>query len=146
MKRYILAIVCCVMAIMTYAECTTLTGSSVEISRWYDFYMPVVGGEMECWTVELEGEGPYQIRYNIDLDQFVCDDVVYIYEIKADGTLQLLKMFSAVTRSGTIVTYSKNFKVIIVSLFVTSSNQRFRAMPPAKSAGSVLSEQICRHW
>ena len=111
MKRYILAIVCCVMAIMTYAECTTLTGSSVEISRWYDFYTPVIGGEMDCWTVELEGEGPYQIRYNIDLDQFVCDDVVYIYEIKADGTLQLLKMFSAVTRSGTIVTYSKNFKV-----------------------------------
>ena len=111
MKRYILAIVCCVMAIMTYAECTTLTGSSVEISRWYDFYMPVVGGDMECWTVELEGEGPYQIRYNIDLDQFVSDDAVYIYEIKADGTLQLLKMFSAVTRSGTIVTYSKNFKV-----------------------------------
>ena len=94
MKRYILAIVCCVMAIMTYAECTTLTGSSVEISRWYDFYMPVVGGEMDCWTVELEGEGPYQIRYNIDLDQFEGDDQVCIYEIKNDGSLELLQTFS----------------------------------------------------
>ena len=111
MKRYILAIVCCVMAIMTYAECTTLTGSSVEISRWYDFYIPVVGGEMDCWTVELEGEGPYQIRYNIDLDQFEADDQVCIYEIQNDGTLQLLKIFSAETTSGTIVTYSNELRV-----------------------------------
>ncbi len=111
MKRYILAIVCCVMAIMTYAECTTLTGSSVEISRWSDFYMPVVGGDMDCWTVELEGEGPYQIRYNIDLDQFEGNDQVCIYEIQNDGTLQLLKRFSAVTMSGAIVTYSNKLRV-----------------------------------
>ena len=111
MKRYILAIVCCVMAIMTYAECTTLTGSSVEISRWYDFYMPVVGGEMDCWTVELEGEGPYLIRYNIDLDQFEGYDQVCIYEIQNDGTLQLLQTFSAVTMSGTIVTLSNKLRV-----------------------------------
>ena len=111
MKRYLLAIVCCVMAIMTYAECTTLTGSSVEISRWDDFYMPVVGGEMDCWTVELEGEGPYQIRYNIDLDQFEGYDQVCIYEIQNDGTLQLLKTFSAVTMSGAIVTYSNKLRV-----------------------------------
>ena len=111
MKRYILAIVCCVMAIMTYAECTTLTGSSVEISRWYDFYMPVVGGEMDCWTVELEGEGPYQIRYNIDLDQFEGDDQVCIYEIKNDGSLEFLQTFSAVTMSGAIVTYSNKLRV-----------------------------------
>ena len=111
MKRYILAIVCCVMAIMTYAECTTLTGSSVEISRWYDFYTPVIGGEMDCWTVELEGEGPYQIRYNIDLDQFEGDDQVCIYEIKNDGSLELLQTFSAVTMSGAIVTYSNKLRV-----------------------------------
>ena len=111
MKRYILAIVCCVMAIMTYAECTTLTGSSVEISRWSDFYMPVVGGDMDCWTVELEGEGPYQIRYNIDLDQFEGYDQVCIYEIQNDGTLQLLKTFSAITMSGAIVTYSNKLRV-----------------------------------
>lgn len=111
MKRYILAIVCCVMAIMTYAECTTLTGSSVEISRWYDFYMPVVGGEMDCWTVELEGEGPYLIRYNIDLDQFEGYDQVCIYEIKNDGSLQSLQTFSAVTMSGTIVTLSNKLRV-----------------------------------
>ena len=111
MKRYILAIVCCVMAIMTYAECTTLTGSSVEISRWSDFYMPVVGGEMDCWTVELEGEGPYQIRYNIDLDQFEGDDQVCIYEIKNDGSLEFLQTFSAVTMSGAIVTYSNKLRV-----------------------------------
>ena len=111
MKRYILAIVCCVMAIMTYAECTTLTGSSVEISRWYDFYMPVVGGEMDCWTVELEGEGPYLIRYNIDLDQFEGYDQVCIYEIKNDGSSELLQTFSAVTMSGTIVTLSNKLRV-----------------------------------
>ena len=111
MKRYILAIVCCVMAIMTYAECTTLTGSSVEISRWDDFYMPVVGGEMDCWTVELEGKGPYQIRYNIDLDQFEGDDQVCIYEIKNDGSLEFLQTFSAVTMSGAIVTYSNKLRV-----------------------------------
>ena len=111
MKRYVLAIVCCVMAIMTYAECTTLTGSSVEISRWSDFYMPVVGGEMDCWTVELEGEEPYQIRYNIDLDQLVGDDQVCIYEIKNDGSLELLQRFSAVTMSGVIVTYSNKLRV-----------------------------------
>lgn len=111
MKRYLLAIVCCVMAIMTYAECTTLTGSSVEISRWYDFYTPVIGGEMDCWTVELEGEGPYQIRYNIDLDQFEGVDQVCIYEIKNDGSLELLQTFSAVTMSGAIVTYSNKLRV-----------------------------------
>lgn len=111
MKRYILAIVCCFVAVITYAECTTLTGASVAISRWYDFYMPVVGCDMECWTIELEGDGPYQIRYNIDLDQFEADDEVRIYEIKNDGTLQILQTFSAVTMSGAIVTSSKNFRV-----------------------------------
>jgi hypothetical protein len=111
MKRYIFAILYCFAAVITYAECTTLTGASIAISRWYDFYMPVVGGEMECWTVELAGEGPYQIRYNIDLDQFEADDMVRIYEIANDSTLQLLKTFSAVTMSGAIVTSSKNFRV-----------------------------------
>ena len=110
MKRYILAIVCCVMAIMTYAACTTLTGSSVEISRWYDFYMPAEN-ELECWTVELTGEGPFQIRYNIDLDQFQCNDEVRIYEIKNDGTLQIISSFFATTTSGAFVTYSKKFRV-----------------------------------
>ena len=111
MKRYIFAIVCCFVAVITYAECTTLTGSSVEISRWYDSYTPVVGGEMECWTIELEGDGPYQIRYNVDLDQFMAIDNVCIYEIENDGTLGLLTAFSSVTTSGAVVTYSKKLKV-----------------------------------
>lgn len=111
MKRCLLAIACCFTAVITYAECTTLTGSSVEISRWYDFYTPVVEGEMDCWTVELDGEGPYLIRYNIDLDQFQAIDAVRIYEIGSNGTLQSLKTFTAVTMSGFIVTSSKKLKV-----------------------------------
>lgn len=110
MKRFIFAIVSCLASIVGHAECTTLTGTSVEISRWYDFYMPVVG-EMECWTVELEGEGPYQIRYNIDLDQFECIDAVWIYEIEDNGTLRLIKTFSCITESGALITHSNRLRV-----------------------------------
>ena len=111
MKRYLLAIVCCIAAAMTYAECITETGSTVTVSRWYDFYTPVSDGEMMCWNVELSGEGPYQIRYNIDLDQFDGVDMVCIYELGAHDSSQLLRRFNIIQESGAIVSTSKKFKV-----------------------------------
>ena len=110
MKRYILAIVCSVMAIITYAECTTLTGSSVTVSRWGEHYMPVDGEHMMCWTIELE-DGLKQIRYNIDLDQYVGIDQVVIYEITATNTKKVLRTFSGITESGVLFSTSNRFKV-----------------------------------
>ena len=111
MKRYLLAIVCCIAAAMTYAECITETGSTVTVSRWYDFYTPVSDGEMMCWNVELSGEGPYQIRYNIDLDQFDGVDMVCIYELGANDSSQLLRTFLSTTESGAMVSNSNRFRV-----------------------------------
>lgn len=111
MKRYFLAIVCCIAAAMTYAECITETGSTVTVSRWYDFYTPVSDGEMMCWNVELSGDGPFQIRYNIDLDQYEYKDLVCIYEIGTNGSSRILRTFLGTTESGAIVSNSKKFKV-----------------------------------
>ena len=111
MKRYLFVIVCCIAAAITYAECITETGSTVTISRWYDFYTPVYDGEMMCWNIELSGEGPYQIRYNIDLDQFECLDMVCIYEIGDGDSSHMLRTFLSTTESGAMVSNSNRFRI-----------------------------------
>ena len=111
MKRYLLAIVCCIAVAITYAECITETGSTVTISRWSDFYTPIYDGDMMCWNIELSGEGPYQIRYNIDLDQFECLDMVCIYEIGNGDSSHILRTFLSTTESGAMVSNSNRFRV-----------------------------------
>ena len=111
MKRYLFAIVCCIAAAITYAECITETGSTVTVSRWSDFYTPIYDGDMMCWNIELSGEGPYQIRYNIDLDQFECLDMVCIYEIGDGDSSHMLRTFLSTTESGALVSNSNRFRV-----------------------------------
>lgn len=111
MKRYLFAIVCCIAAAITYAECITETGSTVTVSRWSDFYTPIYDGDMMCWNIELSGEGPYQIRYNIDLDQFEWLDMVCIYEIGDGDSSHILRTFLSTTESGAMVSNSNRFRV-----------------------------------
>ena len=111
MKRYLFVIVCCIAAAITYAECITETGSTVTVSRWSDFYTPIYDGDMMCWNIELSGEGPYQIRYNIDLDQFECLDMVCIYEIGDGDSSHMLRTFLSTTESGAMVSNSNRFRV-----------------------------------
>ena len=111
MKRYLFAIVCCIAAAITYAECITETGSTVTVSRWSDFYTPIYDGDMMCWNIELSGEGPYQIRYNIDLDQFEWLDMVCIYEIGDGDSSHMLRTFLSTTESGAMVSNSNRFRV-----------------------------------
>lgn len=111
MKRYLFAIVCCIAAAITYAECITETGSTVTVSRWSDFYTPIYDGDMMCWNIELSGEGPYQIRYNIDLDQFECLDMVCIYEIGDGDSSHMLRTFISTTESGAMISNSNRFRV-----------------------------------
>lgn len=111
MKRYLFAIVCCIAAAITYAECITETGSTVTVSRWSDFYTPIYDGDMMCWNIELSGEGPYQIRYNIDLDQFEWLDMVCIYEIGDGDSSHMLRTFLSTTESGAMISNSNRFRV-----------------------------------
>lgn len=112
MKRFILAIICCVTAVMVYAECTTLTGESVVVSRWQEFYIPPFDGEMMCWIVELENDGYTQIRYNIDMDQYEYFDNVAIYELDSANNSTILRGFSGSTGSGVVVSTSNRFRVV----------------------------------
>lgn len=66
---------------------------------------------MMCWNIELSGEGPYQIRYNIDLDQFECLDMVCIYEIGDGDSSHILRTFLSTTESGAMVSNSNRFRV-----------------------------------
>ena len=111
MKRYILAIVCCVMAIITYAECTTLTGSSVTVSRWGNEYNPVPE-EMECWTVNVWNTGYAKITCHIDLELVGAMDYVKLYAVNANNTLQLIETFTAAS--------------FVETLYVQSATGRFK--------------------
>lgn len=113
MKRYILAIVCCVMAIMTYAECTTLTGSPVMVSRWGNDYQPVQD-EMDCWELDLGATGYVKIVYHIDLEIMQSYDQVTIYEIYESNRVRLVSNFSAGSFSDTIFIKSTTGKFKVV--------------------------------
>ena len=80
MKRYILALMCCVAAGIMYADCTTINGSPVTISRWGSAYV-APANEMECWIVNLRQKGTVKIAYQIDLELINALDQVMVYEL-----------------------------------------------------------------
>ena len=113
MKRYILIIMCCIATIMAqnlYADCITLTNSSVNISRWGAQYAPV-DDELECWIVDLTVDGPVQITYNISLEMVSGSDQVTIYELDENNQTTVLRSFSSTIETGVLVTTANRLKV-----------------------------------
>ena len=109
MKRYILIIMCCTIVVLAYADCTTMNGSSANISRWQEFYTPVPD-TIDCWEIELDLESPIRIVYNIDLDQIVGYDMVTIYEVDINNNSHILRSFTG-AHTGTLISTAKKFRV-----------------------------------
>ena len=112
MKRYVFAIAYCIIAAISYAECTTITDTAVSISRWQEFYTPVYDGDMECWIVELQTNDPVLITYNICLDLYSAFDYVNIFELDENNNVTArLKHAWGVEEPGVIISTSNRFKV-----------------------------------
>ena len=109
MKRYILIIMCCTIVVLAYADCTTMNGSSANISRWQEFYTPVPDG-IDCWEIELDLESPIRIVYNMDLDLIEGYDMVAIYEVDINNNSQMLRSFTG-AQTGTLISTAKKFRV-----------------------------------
>ena len=116
MKRYILAAICCIATLVSYAQypdCTQIDDFSPTISRWGAAYQPVPN-ELECWTIDLGVQGHAKITYNIDLELVNGLDQVIIYELNDNNQItRLLRSFFACTASGTLITNSTTGKVKI---------------------------------
>lgn len=115
MKRYILAIVCCIITVITqaqYADCILVEELRPTISCWGDDYLPVPT-ELKCWSVDLGIADHIKITYNIDLETIGALDQVVIYEIDANGNEILLRNFNAGSYSGSLVTQSATGKLKI---------------------------------
>ena len=116
MKRYILAAICCIATLVSYAQypdCTQIDDFSPTISRWGAAYQPVPN-ELECWTIDLGVQGHAKITYNIDLELVNGLDQILIYELNDNNqTTRLLRSFFACTTSGTLITNSTTGKVKI---------------------------------
>ena len=116
MKRYILAAICCIATLVSYAQypdCTQIDDFSPTISRWGAAYQPVPN-ELECWTIDLGVQGHAKITYNIDLELVNGLDQILIYELNDNNqTTRLLRAFFACTTSGTLITNSTTGKVKI---------------------------------
>ena len=83
MKRYILAAICCIATLVSYAQypdCTQIDDFSPTISRWGAAYQPVPN-ELECWTIDLGVQGHAKITYNIDLE-LVGSQILYLSYIQ----------------------------------------------------------------
>lgn len=112
MKRYVFAIAYCIIAAISYAECTTITDTAVSISRWQEFYTPVYDGDMECWIVELQTNDPVLITYNVCLDLYSAFDYVNIFELDENNNVtEHLKHAWGVEEPGVIISTSNRFKV-----------------------------------
>lgn len=115
MKRYILAIVCCITTVIIqaqYADCILVEELRPTISCWGDDYLPVPT-ELKCWSVDLGIADHVKITYNIDLETIGALDQVIIYEIDANGNEILLRNFNAGSYSGSLVTQSATGKLKI---------------------------------
>ena len=110
MKRYILALMCCVAAGIMYADCTTINGSPVTISRWGIAYV-APANEMECWIVNLRKQGTVKIAYQIDLELINTLDQVIIYELDAyNNVVSTIADFWATSLSDSIFVHSSSGK------------------------------------
>ena len=110
MKRYILALMCCVAAGIMYADCTTINGSPVTISRWGSAYV-APANEMECWIVNLRKQGTVKIAYQIDLELINTLDQVIIYELDAyNNVVSTIADFWATSLSDSIFVHSSSGK------------------------------------
>lgn len=149
MKQYILAIVCCFAAVITYAECTSLTGSPIMVSRWGNEYQPVQD-EMDCWNIDLGATGYIKIVYQIDLEIIQAYDQVVIYEIDESNQVHIIGNFTAGCFSDTLFVKSTTgkFKVVYWGLIGNCGGLyngfkiNFESMPNCEMVCGIVNQDL----